>query len=60
MLRLLKFLFTGVWHECKYELIDQKETTTSHRHAPMPYKITRTYVSRCNHCGDITSRSVEI
>lgn len=60
MIRLLKFLFTGSWHEHIYEPVEQfKCNTWSDDRSSRPVAITHTYVSRCT-CGKIVSRQVEI
>jgi uncharacterized Zn finger protein len=52
MLRLIRFLITGSWHEHTYEVI--KEYDVNHRGG----YLYRVYVSRCTKCGKITSKSV--
>lgn len=60
MLRLLKFLFTGSFHECQFVQIDQHKTSTySSGYSSRPHTITHTYVSRCN-CGKIVSKQVTV
>lgn len=61
MFRLLKFLFTGSWHECTFVQVDHHKTNTFHRNGDrLPHTITHTYVSRCSHCGKIQSRTISI
>lgn len=60
MLRLLKFLFTGSWHEHIYVPVEQfKCNNWGSRHDSRPTSIVHTYVSRCA-CGKIQSRQVSI
>jgi len=60
MLRLIKFLFTGSWHECIYLPVDHHKTSTySGSYSQRPHTITHTYVSRCE-CGNMRSKKVEV
>lgn len=50
MMRLLRFLITGDWHLCKYEIIN----TATIRYIPAygnKYIIGDRYILQCNVCG---------
>lgn len=60
MLRLLKFLFTGSFHEHKYVPIDHHKCNTwEGSYSSRPVAIVHTYVGRCE-CGKIKSTQVSI
>jgi hypothetical protein len=61
MLRLLKFLFTGTWHECKFEPVEKHQCSKwDGTYASRPSEIVHTYVSRCSECGKYSSVRVSI
>lgn len=49
MFRLLKFLFTGSWHEHKWETIDKKKVKYERG------DVTTRFYLRCTECGTITT-----
>jgi hypothetical protein len=51
MLRLIKFLFTGSWHEHKWKIIDQGSLTTDF--GPGTW-----YDLQCETCGNIKTKKV--
>ena len=58
MLRLLEFIFTGVW-SCTHKWENQKEIIlkTMVDGKEEPFKIEVLYILRCTKCGEITSRT---
>jgi hypothetical protein len=60
MLKLIRFLFTGSWHEHIYVPVEQfKCSNWSSSYASRPSSIVHTYVSRCS-CGKIQSKQVSV
>ena len=49
MIRLLRFLFTGSWHEHKWKTINEVRIGPNGNFA-----LGRLYVCRCQECGKIT------
>lgn len=60
MLRLLKFLFTGTWHECTFVQIDVHSVSTNCGRTHRIKEINHTYVSRCTGCGKIHSKTISV
>jgi len=54
MLRLLKFLITGSWHEHKWEDKDTDDTNIfADEKSKLPIRFVRTYVQKCAVCGKL-------
>lgn len=52
MIRLLKFLFTGTWHEHKWETIGRG---TLHQGRSL---VGQRYTLRCTQCGDVKCKDM--
>jgi hypothetical protein len=53
MIRIIRFLITGSWHEHKWEEI--KQVTTRHTMDGAPDGVSVVYHLQCKDCGKITS-----
>jgi hypothetical protein len=51
MLRILKFLFTGVWHSHKWKTISEGEIQAKPNLTVVT--IGHKYVLQCEHCGEM-------
>jgi len=58
MIRLLRFLITGSWHEHTWEVIDQYNTQLLDDDE-RPYGYVHTYVQKCTICGKLKTFKVE-
>jgi hypothetical protein len=59
MIRLIKFLITGSWHEHKWEINDEQETDIfAYEDSKLPVRFVRTYVQKCAVCGKLKSFKV--
>jgi hypothetical protein len=56
MLRLLRFLITGSWHEHTYEIIEERAVCSGCQGAEKGF----IYVSRCTVCGKIKSNQITL
>lgn len=52
MLKLIRFLITGSWHQHTYEVIKEYDVSYNDGY------LYRVYVSRCTKCGKIVSKTV--
>jgi len=60
MIRLLRFIITGSWHEHKWE--DKEEFSTDVYLSPndkMPYKTIYFYIQKCTVCGKLKAFKVK-
>jgi translation initiation factor 2 beta subunit (eIF-2beta)/eIF-5 len=59
MIRLIRFLITGSWHEHKWEM-KEKHTTDVYLNDDdvMPYKTERLYIQKCSVCGKLKAVKV--
>ena len=58
MWRLIKFIFTGTWHEHEWKIIDQRdmiEVTHTVDRGSFENAV-KVYTLQCEHCGDIEKR----
>ena len=55
MLRLFKFLFTGDWHVCKYEILHDIKLYDDDD-IKDKLSVGRQIISRCKICGKINSK----
>ena len=55
MIRLLKFLITGSWHEHSWVIYDENETKIygDENTEQLPIQIKKTYVQKCIGCGKL-------
>ena len=61
MLKLLRFLITGVWHEHTWEMIERRKTVLyPHGKNRLPRGYIYTYVQKCTGCGKLKSFKVQV
>ncbi len=51
MIKLLRFLITGSWHEHKYKIIKEVQVTSNSGRSWVRY------ISRCEECGKIKTNN---
>jgi len=60
MIRLLRFIITGSWHEHKWETEDKDEVTIwLDENSKIPMRYVTTYVQKCVVCGKLKSFKVK-
>jgi len=53
MIRLLRFIITGSWHEHKWELEKEWKAETFLDDDKYPYKTARYFIQKCSVCGKL-------
>ena len=60
MIRLLRFLITGFWHEHKWEIYDTGEVAIwLDDNSTRPMRYVTTYIQKCSVCGKLKSFKVK-
>lgn len=57
MFRLLKFLFTGVWHMHTWQVLNKVAMTRRRAGSNLQQDYVR-YTLQCKHCGEIKEQEI--